>query len=97
MKPTIVKNWAKYSLPLKNFILSRVSDKSIADDILQDVYIKAQTHIGSLKDHSKVESWIYQIARNTIIDHYRSKRILAEVPEDLPVDEKILEKEDCKT
>ena len=97
MKRKIDTIWTDYSPQLKKFILSRVSDRSVADDILQDVFIKIQSHIGSLKDPKKIESWIYQITRNTIVDHYRATKILTEVPDDLPVNEKIPEKIDCKT
>lgn len=97
MKQTIETIWEKFSPQLKKFILSRVSDHSVAEDILQDVFIKVQSKIGSLKDPARIESWIYQITRNTIIDHYRTTKILAEVPQDLPVDNKTPDNMDCKT
>ncbi|MCP4630257.1 MAG: hypothetical protein GY850_43115 [bacterium] len=52
--------WTKFSPQLKHFILRRVSDKSVADDILQEVFKKIHSHIGTLKDDMKVEPWIYQ-------------------------------------
>jgi len=59
--------WIKYSPRLKHFIRKRVSDESSADDILQEVFKKIHSHIGTLKDETKVERWIYSITRNTII------------------------------
>ena len=97
MQPEIETIWSDYSPKLMRFILSRVSDHSAAEDILQDVFLKIQSRIKTLTDHTKLESWIYQITRNTIIDHYRTTKILDAVPEDLPVFEKTPEKIDCKT
>lgn len=97
MQPDVEKIWFAYHRRLKHFIRSRVTDPSGTEDILQEVFIKVQTRIGTLRDPEKVESWIFQIARNTIIDHHRTNKILDEVPEDLPVNEKTPEKIDCKT
>jgi RNA polymerase sigma-70 factor (ECF subfamily) len=79
--------WTKFSPQLKYFILKRVSDESIADDILQEVFKKNHLHIGTLIDDTKVERWIYQITRNTIIDHYRTQKIEEDIPQDIPVSE----------
>jgi RNA polymerase sigma-70 factor, ECF subfamily len=69
---------------LRRFVLRKVSDPAAADDILQDVYLRIHTHIDSLRDCSRLQSWVYQIARNAIIDHYRSRRPSAELSETLP-------------
>lgn len=66
--------WEAFSKQLKLFILSRVSDDALADDILQDAFIKIHSRIDTLKDNTKIESWIYQITRNTIIDHFRGQK-----------------------
>ncbi len=70
---------------LRRFVLARVSDPAAADDILQDVYLRIHTHIDSVRDCSRLQAWVYQIARNAIIDHYRGRRPAAELPESVPV------------
>ncbi len=75
--------WKEYHDKLHSFILSRVNDKSVTDDILQEVFIKIHTRIDTLKDHTKLRSWMYQITRNTIIDHYRKHKDTFELPETL--------------
>lgn len=97
MKHKIEAIWTEFSTQLKHFILSRVSNESVVDDILQEVFMKIHSHIGTLKDDTKVESWIYQITRNSIIDHYRTQKIEADIPEDIPVSDKMPEKIDTKT
>lgn len=61
---------------LRSFVLKRVKDKSLADDIIQDVFVKVHSRLHQLKDSEKIQRWIYQIARNTITDHYRKNNIV---------------------
>lgn len=56
---------------LLNFILSKVSDPVLAEDILQDSLLKALDGLPDLEDEQKILSWFYRIVRNKIIDHYR--------------------------
>lgn len=71
--------YQKLGLQLKYFIGKRVNDPMAAEDILHDVFIKIHTSINSLQSADKLEKWIYQIARNAIIDYYRQKRQFVEV------------------
>lgn len=75
--------WQEYHNRLHGFIQSRVGDTSLADDILQDVFARIHSRIDSLRNSSKIQSWIYQITRNAIIDFYRSRKMTEELPESL--------------
>ncbi len=68
---------------LRRFVRSRVSNPDEADDIVQEVCLRAVSRSASLRDPERVESWLYQIARNAIIDHYRRTRPLTALPPDL--------------
>jgi RNA polymerase sigma-70 factor, ECF subfamily len=81
--------WNAFHEPLERFIRKRVSDEQIAADLLQDVYIKVHTHIDMLRQEDRLQSWIYQIARNTIYDHYRSHKPALIVSETLAAPETI--------
>lgn len=96
MSLTTEQAWNAFQAPLKQFIRTRVSDESTAEDILQDIFLKIHQRIGTLKEVKKLESWIYQITRNAIIDYYRSKEQprasldapeVLELAEDLPDDD----------
>ncbi len=63
--------WHQFSANLKRFIQKRVGNDQVADDILQDVFIKIHLHLASLEDETRLQSWIYQITRNAIADYYR--------------------------
>lgn len=82
--------WNTFHTSLFQFIRRRVADEAAAEDILQDVFVKIHQQIGSLKEMQKLESWLYQITRNTLIDYYRKERgtLTLEEPEalQLPVE-----------
>lgn len=72
--------WTEYHNRLSAFISGRV-DTDAVEDIIQNVFIKIHTQIHSLHDEKKLESWLFQITRNTIIDYYRSNKSSIELPE----------------
>jgi RNA polymerase sigma-70 factor, ECF subfamily len=76
--------WQKYHAKLRAFVRSRVSDDPTSDDILQNVFLKMYSGLASLKDETKLQSWLYQIARNAIIDYFRSQKPTVDIPEWLP-------------
>ncbi len=67
--------WKDFNRQLFGFINTRVNDKTLAEDILQDVFIKIHLKSDNLNEQTKIASWLYQITRNTIIDFYRKKKI----------------------
>jgi len=75
--------WNEFSGSLRQFILTRVQDKTAADDILQEVFIKIVRSIAQLKDTARLRGWLYRITRNTIIDHYRQRPSEVPLPETL--------------
>jgi len=95
--------WDAFHTPLQQFIRGRVSDETLAEDILQDVFLKIHQHVDALRDVRKLESWIYQITRNAIIDAYRSRRPttsldaeeVLDLPEELPDDDIVSELLPC--
>ena len=81
---TSEKVWQEYHSRLRVFIRSRISDDTTTDDILQNVFLKMHAGLASLKDVTKLQSWLYQIARNTVSDYYRSQKPSVDIPEWLP-------------
>jgi len=71
MKNNVDQLWSEITDQLEAFIFSKVKDKSISEDLLQDIFIKIHTKIDMLRDETKIQSWIYQITRNTINDYFR--------------------------
>lgn len=83
MSTTVEQLWENHRVKLLAFIRSRVGDAHAAEDILQDVFVKIHRRLDSLRDRSKVESWIYRITRNSIVDHYRGRKSDLELPDTL--------------
>ncbi len=75
--------WQECGTSLKAFIQKRVPDEAIAEDILQDVFLKIQSQIGTLQDVRKSRYWLFRITRNTITDYYRTRRTTVELPDTL--------------
>ncbi|MFB3819566.1 MAG: sigma-70 family RNA polymerase sigma factor [Candidatus Methylomirabilales bacterium] len=53
------------------FLRRRVGSEQIAEDILQDAYVKGLAKAGCLRDDEKVVAWFYRLLRNALVDHYR--------------------------
>ncbi len=66
--------WRENHDQLLTFINKRIKNKEESEDILQEVFIKILSKIGTLKDSSKLQAWVYQMTRNTIIDFIRKKK-----------------------
>lgn len=50
---------------------------------MQDVFLKIHTRIDTLRDEEKLQSWIYQIARNVIADYFREHKATVALSEAL--------------
>lgn len=93
MNENIGDVWLSLNHKLYSFILGKVHDNAVADDILHDLYLKIHANIDTLKDGTKVHAWIYQIARNLIVDYYRNIQKQSKVKLD-PVNEQVDESHD---
>jgi RNA polymerase sigma-70 factor (ECF subfamily) len=63
--------WTHLSSDLWRFIRRRVSDDHVADDLLQEMFLRIHRSIGTLQNTDRLAAWVYQIARNVIHDHHR--------------------------
>ena len=70
-----------YAEPIYRFIFFRTGHKEIAEDILADTFIKAWLKINQVHSVKALGSWLYQIAKNNIIDYYRVRKNLVSLDE----------------
>ncbi|MGH8932031.1 MAG: sigma-70 family RNA polymerase sigma factor [Egibacteraceae bacterium] len=63
--------WQQLHDRLLGFITRRVARLEDAEDILQEVMLRVHRHAGDLEHAEHVVGWVYRIANNTIVDHYR--------------------------
>ena len=57
-----------------NFVLRHVGDRSVAEDLLQDCFLRVVQGASSFKVESKFTTWLYTIARNLCVDHGRKMK-----------------------
>ncbi len=82
MKNKFENIWNDFHKRISTFVAGRIFDKEITEDCVQEIFIKIHSGLTSLRDENKLESWIFQIARNTIADFNREKLKLSTVPID---------------
>ena len=56
---------------VKKFVFALVKDEWVADDLIQETFIKVQKNLNQLREESKLTSWIFKIAYNLCQDHFR--------------------------
>jgi RNA polymerase sigma-70 factor (ECF subfamily) len=66
----------RHSNRVRDYIRMMVKDRDVADDILQETFIKAVRVIdeGRYADSGKFLSWVLRIAHNQVIDYFRSQK-----------------------
>ena len=84
MNLTVEQLWETYRTQLYHFVLGRVGETAVSEDIVQDVFVKVQTQLPKLREQEKVTARLYQITRNAITDYYRRRRPIAELTEAIP-------------
>lgn len=56
------------------YIFFRVTDTEMAEDLTSEVFLKAWENLHRYKPGGPFVAWLYTIARNTVIDHYRTRK-----------------------
>ncbi len=79
--------WTRMHEPLCRFVCARVANGQDAEDILQDVFLRIYRQRDNLRDPLRLESWMYQVARNRVIDHYRRPRPWVDLSESIASEE----------
>jgi RNA polymerase sigma-70 factor (ECF subfamily) len=85
--PSTEAIWTHLNSDLRRFIRRRVSDDHVADDLLQETFLRIHRNLGTLHDADRLAAWVYQIARNVIHDHFRQSAKATVALADDPVDE----------
>lgn len=82
--PRAVKQWfATYNKKLLRLVLSKVSNSSDADEIVQDTFLSCLKHLPVFRGESNIWTWMCRIANHEIADYYRkkyAKRVLKTLP-----------------
>jgi RNA polymerase sigma-70 factor (ECF subfamily) len=66
---------ARYERPVFSLVFRMVRDRTLAEDLAQEAFIRAFNAIGTYKPKFKFSSWIFKIANNHAIDHLRKRKL----------------------
>lgn len=86
-------SWQVLRSELVRFVRTRVGDEAAADDIVHDVLLRAWRELQGPEPPVHLRGWLYRVTRNSIVDHYRSRRPTDELPEEVSSDRGALESE----
>ncbi|MEM9935280.1 MAG: RNA polymerase sigma factor [Bacteroidota bacterium] len=64
----------RYHIRLFTFFLRLVHDRSLSEDLVQNVFERILKYRTSYKEGAAVKAWIYQIARNVRLDHVKAQK-----------------------
>lgn len=67
---------------LMNFTLKKTKDSSLADEIVQEVFVKIHRFRHTFDGQKKLDPWVFRILRNEIVDAYRRRSRIVEVATD---------------
>jgi RNA polymerase sigma-70 factor (ECF subfamily) len=75
----------KYKEKTYSYVFSKIKDEITCEELTDDIFIKIFKHLDKYseeKSKGNFEVWLFEITNNTIIDHYRRKRVIIEEFED---------------
>lgn len=64
----------RFERPVLTVILRLVRDRSVAEDLAQETFLKAFRHLDRFDRNRRLASWLFTIAHNTALDHLRRRR-----------------------
>jgi len=72
------KIWDNFNDELYFFILKKVKNKNVTNDIFQNTFLKIHNNLSNLEKEEKARAWIFQIARNEIFNHFNKESVYVE-------------------
>jgi RNA polymerase sigma-70 factor (ECF subfamily) len=67
-----------FKRPIFNLAYRHTMNRAVAEDLLQDAFLKVFANLGSVRDAETFPGWVYRIALNTCYSHLRQKKARGE-------------------
>jgi len=61
-----------YQVPVFNYVLRMVSDRSLAEDLTQEVFLRVYQGLPRFSSRSKFTTWLFQVTKNRVLDEFRA-------------------------
>ena len=65
----------RYQRPVFSLVMRMVRDRGLAEDVTQEVFVKAWLALARYDPRRRFASWLFKIASNAAIDHLRRKKV----------------------
>lgn len=62
-----------YERPVFNYVLRLVGDRSLAEDLTQEVFIRVYQGLPGFSLRSRFTTWLFQVTKNRVLDELRAK------------------------
>ncbi|MBI4524138.1 MAG: sigma-70 family RNA polymerase sigma factor [Deltaproteobacteria bacterium] len=79
----VLNAWDEHESELWGYLTRRLSDKQVAEDLLQEVFIKALRQGQGFCSLDNPRAWLFQVTRNALLDHWRLEKRTGPLPQDL--------------
>src|SRR5215213_8945640 len=63
----------RYSRPVISFIFDMVNDRALAEELTQETFVRAFRSIRSMREDTKLSTWLFGIARNVARESLRAR------------------------
>ena len=87
LPPAVVSVLVENHRRFLSFVERRVGSREVAEDILQDAFVRGLTRVDQLREQQSVLAWFYRALRNALVDHWRRARTERRALEELGVSE----------
>ena len=84
--------YVQYKKKVIGYLYNHTNNRELAEDLTSDVFLKVYSKLESFDDtKASLSTWIFTITRNTLTDHFRTRRVHDEIPETLAEDSSVEE------
>lgn len=73
ISPEVVSRLVAGHREFLGFLERRVGSRAVAEDLLQDAFVRGLEKAGSIRSEESAVAWFYRMLRNAVIDHYRRR------------------------
>ncbi|OIP19502.1 MAG: RNA polymerase subunit sigma-70 [Comamonadaceae bacterium CG_4_9_14_3_um_filter_60_33] len=75
--------WTLHAAELRGWLRHRVGNDALADDLLQDLFLKALRQGERFCELTNARAWLFEVARNLLADQLRVAHHMVDLPENL--------------
>ena len=79
----VARAWEAHEAELRGYLRHRMADAEAADDVLQDVFVKAMRQGRAFCLLANPRAWLFQVARNAVVDRLRASQTLEPLTDEL--------------